>query len=170
MEAALELPKLVAPGEPVRRVGREAVRVPRLCLCTTPSRGLPGAPPSCPGLPRKEDGGAPGLGQGQLHPGSKTALSHPVRASSCTQTPVLQHPICTLWALNLSSPSVHLLDALVVQVPLPAPPPALCALGPWASDLPVLWEAVQKQHEGPIATSSGDIVQAQARALREGTV
>lgn len=37
-------------------------------------------------------------------------------------------------------------------------------------DVPVLWEAMQKQHEGPVAMTSGDIVKPQTRTLQEGPI
>ena len=118
----------------------------------------------CPGLPRKEDGGTPRGRQGRLHSGSRAASTLiplcPISAGTFLETPVLEHPLLCLGPpVYPASPAAP-----------PAPPAALGAPSPWASYLPVLREAVQKQHEGSVATSSGDIVEAQARALGEGTV
>lgn len=41
---------------------------------------------------------------------------------------------------------------------------------PRDQDVPVLWEAMQKQHKGPVATTSGDIVKPQTRTLQEGPI
>lgn len=163
----------------------------------TPSRD-PGVTPTF--LPRTLQKGGWGTTAGQLCPGfwaastwiflrpipSGLPVSIYLRVDPCPPAPRLGLIYFALAAPSLPSTCLCLLSALVVQAPhlpphpiphpRPSPPhpslphPVLCVPGPWASDIPVLREAMQKQHEGPLAASSGDIVQAQARALGEGTV
>lgn len=168
MEPALELPKLVAPGEPVRRVEREVESGSRGCTSTLRPAGAFGDPTSLPWTSQKGRGGNPRPKarsaalwvQGSLN--TDTPLSHLRRGVPGNARRPAPRPYA-LWPQSTQ-------PAPVARAAPLAPPAALGSPGPQVSDLPVLREAVQKQHEGPVATSSRDIVEAQARALGEGTV
>lgn len=128
--------------------------------------------PSCSRLPRKEAGESQALDEviepcildsANIDPSCPPSLRSSVplcpHIDPCPRPPHLGLiPLCPQYTQH----SLGLLGAVLVQAP---PPPTPLHSSPRASVIPIFREAVQKQHEGSIATSSGDIVQAYAGAL-----